>query len=572
MSEAEQVRTRFTSLLLTLGVTLAVLGPLLINGGIALRGDMVFTPDQPWKPAWLGLSGSVPRAVPMDAVISILDEVLPGAALQRIILVAAFLLGGLGIARLCKNFHPLGQAAAILVYLWNPWLAERLAIGQWPMVLGYGLLPWLVLAVVRVRERRAGGWSGTSVLLICCAVCAPSMGLISVLVAIAMIVPGRDARRSLGVLGLGVLANLPWMVPALLGPTLRADQSQFSAFAARGESALGTLASLVSMGGIWKSSIVPPERTQVIVIAAAALLSLVCLAGLRLGVSRLSDQTTRGIAAAGGVCLLIAFLPAIGPLGRGLGALSTHVTAVGILRDSQRYLAPFGLVLAVGAAALVEWLLQRGRTDRPGLGALAGLVVLAPVVLLPSLAWGIGGGLRPATYPVDWDRVSAVTSASEEAAVVVLPWRGNYRGFGWNERRAVLDPAERYLPGEVLTDDRLFLGTRVIGSEDALLTRVGSALEATDPAGALGELGVRWVLVEKDQQLADTVIPAGAVVYEGRWLRLIDLGAPVGKIVDQRPERPTWLVLAADFVVLAVLCVSFWQLWWRIVRNRHKDL
>lgn len=572
MSEGEQVRSRLFPSLVTLGVTVLVLGPLLLKGGIALRGDMVFTPDQPWKPAWLGLSGSVPRAVPMDAVISILDEVLPGAALQRLVLVAAFVLGGLGIARLCKDFGQLAQAAAILVYLWNPWVLERLAIGQWPMVLGYGLLPWLVLALARVRERRAGGWPGMTALLIGCAVCAPSMGLIAVLVATMLTLTPRDTRRSLGVLALGVLANLPWLVPALLGPTLSADQSQFGAFAARGESSLGTLASLLSMGGIWKSSIVPPERTHAFVIAVALMISLACVAGLRLAAHRLGAPTTSAVALVGGACLLIAGLPAIEVVADALGSLSVQVPAVGILRDSQRYLAPLGLVLAIGAAALVERLLDLSRSQRPGFAGLAVLVAVAPVVLLPSLAWGIAGGLRPVSYPADWARVADLVSAQDDGALVVLPWSGNYRGFSWNQRRAVLDPTDRYLPGEVLSDDRLFVGDRVLGSEDAMLAQVGTALAAVDPAEELGALGVRWVLVEKDQQVPDAAIPAGSVAYEGPSLRLVDLGAPTGTVAAHRHEPARWPVLAADSAVLIAVCVSFWQLWPRLVRNQRKDL
>ena len=99
-----RARSSRPALLATVGVTGIVLGPLLIGGGIALRGDMVFVPDQPWKPAWLGLDGSVPRAVPMDALVALADEVLPGAVLQRVLLAAALLLGGAGISRLAARF------------------------------------------------------------------------------------------------------------------------------------------------------------------------------------------------------------------------------------------------------------------------------------------------------------------------------------------------------------------------------------------------------------------------------------------------------------------------------------
>lgn len=68
-------------------LVLVVLGPLLFAEGFVLVGDMVFVPDQPWKDAWTGGDGGVPRAVPSDAWVALLDSVIPGALLQRLVLV-----------------------------------------------------------------------------------------------------------------------------------------------------------------------------------------------------------------------------------------------------------------------------------------------------------------------------------------------------------------------------------------------------------------------------------------------------------------------------------------------------
>lgn len=562
---SDSPRARWAAPAATVLATFAVLGPLLVSGGIALRGDMVFTPDQPWKPAWLGLDGSVPRAVPMDALVSLVDEVIPGALLQRLLLIAAFLAGGLGIARLAGRFGAIAQVTAVLVYLWNPWVYERLAIGQWPTVLGYGLLPWLVLAAARARDGRAGGWPATILLLLLSGVCAPSVGLVGALVAIAVVAVGREWSRVLAALGTALMANLPWMAPAVLGPGLRGSESQFDDFAARGESSLGTLASLLSMGGIWKSSVVPPERSQVIVIAVAALLALGFAAAFRYAVPALGRDTAAGVAGVGTASLLLSLLPSIGPVGNALGSLSADWPALGILRDSQRYLAPMGLVLAVGAAALVDRLISAARSGQAAQGATAVLVALAPVLLLPSLLWGLAGQMRPASYPDDWSRVAEVV-AGEDGATVVLPWRGGYRRYGWNDRRAGLDPAARFLPGDVLVDDRTFLGERALAGEDPFLARVETALAAPDPAGELRELGARWVLVEEGQGVRAADVPAGAVAYDGRWLTLIDLGLPDARVEDLRDAPIAWVVMLCDIATGFAGCVSFWQLARLLVR------
>ena len=79
----------------------------------------------------------------------------------------------------------------------------------------------------------------------------------------------------------------------------------------------------------------------------------------------------------------------------------------------------------------------------------------------------------------------------------MLPWEGAYRGYDWNHRRAVLDPAPRYFPGEVLVDDRVLLDDGTVPAEDPRVEDVRRALAAADPTEALEALDVHWVLVEK---------------------------------------------------------------------------
>jgi len=561
-SPGELRASRWPAAATTVAITVLALGPLLFRGGFALRGDMVFVPDQPMKSAWLGLDGSVPRSVPMDALVALVDEVIPGALLQRLLLAAALLLGGFGIARLGKRFVPLAQVAAVLVYLWNPWVYDRLEIGQWPTVLGYGLLPWLVLAAVKVRDRVPGGLAWLTLSLVATAVCAPSVGLLALAVSLAVVSVGPDRRRAWSVLAIGAVANLPWIVPALLGPSIRGNDVGFGAFAAHGESSLGTLASLLSMGGIWKTSVVAPERTNALVVAAAALLAVVLLGGFRYAGSTIGSRTAGALAGVGAVAFLLAWLPSLGPVADALGEVSDQVPALAILRDSHRSLAPFGLVLALGAAALVDRLVAR-RT------AGAWLLLVAPLVLLPSMAWGLRGDLDPVPYPAEW---SAVASRIDPAAgaVVVLPWTGSYRGFGWNHDRAVLDPAPRFLPGEVLIDDRVFLHGEVVPSEDPFLVRVRDALASDEPAAALRALGVGWVLVEKVP--GSETVPEGTTVFDGGWLHLIELNGTKTRAELPRHEPPLWPVSFVDATAASAVVISIWYVTRRKARNKPKAM
>ncbi|WP_183092861.1 hypothetical protein [Nocardioides stalactiti] len=517
------------------GLALVVFGPLLLGRGYWLFGDMVFVPEQPWKAAWLGLDGTLPRAVPMDALVSVVTQVLPGSWVQRMLLVGGFLLGGVGVGRVVREHAWYARAAAITLLLWNPWVYERLLIGQWAILLGYLALPWVVLAARRLRADPRRGWPEAAVALTVAAVCSPSSGVMAAVV-LAVVGLTRDRRTWLAATAVAVLANLTWVVPSLTADaaTLSTD-GVFGDFAARAESGAGLVASLLSLGGIWKTAILPEARTSTALVLLSCLLTVAAVAGLRRAVSRHPGEWRR-LAALGAGAFIVAAGPAVPGAAELLEDLAARMPGLALLRDSHRFLAPFGVVLAIGAAGAAAAVSERVRTGREALWAVVGLVVAAPVLLLPVLAWGAGGELERSFYPREWEAVADVLD-EDPGRVVVLPWAGSYRGFDWNHRRAVLDPAPRYFPGEVLVDDTVLLGEGGEGSvpaEDARVSEVRRALDARDPEVALRGAGVRWVLVEKGMSEVDP--PPGEVVHDGEELVLIDLvaGDPAAVESDDR--------------------------------------
>ncbi|GAB4007389.1 hypothetical protein [Nocardioides ultimimeridianus] len=509
----------------SLVLALAVVGPLWLGRGFWLVGDMVFVPHQPWKDAWLGLDGTLPRAVPMDALISAVSHVLPGEVLQRLLLTGGLVVGGIGMGRLTARFGTSARAAAIALLCWNPWVAERLGIGQWAILLGYLLLPWVVLAARRLRESPAD-WAPAALACLASALCSPSSG---VMAALTLLVLAAGRRTWPRIVVIAVVANLAWIGPAVTATTADVTTTGvFASFAARGESAAGVLPSLLSLGGIWKTSIVLEARTSELVVLLSCLLSLVALVGL-VRWSRDEPGEARRLAALAAGAMAVALLPDLPGGDRLLEDLAAHLPGLALLRDSHRFLAPLGPVLAVGLAGAVAEVCERVRPGRESLWGVAALLVVAPILLLPGLGWGLGGQLQRSAYPPGWAAVAAHLDAAP-GTTVVLPWTGSYRAFAWSHDRAVLDPAPRVLPGEVLVDDRTYLADQVVPAEDPRAEAVRGALGATDPVAALRALHVRWVLVEADLGARPT--PAqlrshGATTsYDGDGLVLLDLGTP----------------------------------------------
>ena len=74
-----------------------LLGPAL-GRGYVLSYDMVWVPDLALRPDVLGVGSGLPRAVPSDAVVAVLDEVVPGMLLQKLVLLGALVGAGSGSA------------------------------------------------------------------------------------------------------------------------------------------------------------------------------------------------------------------------------------------------------------------------------------------------------------------------------------------------------------------------------------------------------------------------------------------------------------------------------------------
>lgn len=543
--------------LLALLVTAPLLAP-----GFVLSYDMVFVPRQDLLPASLGLSGPLPRAVPMDAVVALATTVVPGQVLQKVVLVGLLAMAGWGAARLVPTDSLAARTAAASWYVWNPYVAERLVLGHWALLVGYASLPWLVRAAWAVRSGdQARAEVGLLAALVPSAL-VPSGGLVALLtvVPVLLVRPGRREWRALGlVVGAWTLLNAPWWLPGLLHPGRGLSGSTGGeVFAARAEGVVGTIGSLLGLGGVWNAEVVPTSRE----LGAAAIWLVLVLVVAGFGVRPLVRATGPGgvgLLVAAGTGLVLAAAGALPGLSDALGWVVQSVPGGGLLRDGQKLVAPLAVAESVafglGCVRLTERLSQT-----PG-RALRTMLVLVPLLAMPDLAWGVAGRLQPVPYPGDWSSVrSALAQHPDSGDVVSLPWQA-FRAFGWNDRRVLLDPAPRYLPTTVVVDDTLLVGGVAVSGEDPRAAEVDAALATGRPAvETLPALGVGWLLVEHGTPGAvdPGLLDGAATVYAGHDLTLLRL-APTTS-----PPLPAWApavvvvdVVALLLAVVLVACVAW---------------
>ena len=512
-----------------LALGLLALGPG-IGRGFLLSYDMVFVPSPPFSSALLGLNGGPARAVPSDAMITVAARVLPADIAQKLILLLIFAAACSGAAALLAAGYrgSRGTRAPVLAclasgvfYTWNPFVAERLLIGQWALLLGYAALPWVLREMctgpVRIRWGR----------LLVCLLPAAVGGFAALIVTGLAVVPASLARGSaaqrcrrlaVAVAMLGLL-SLPWLIPSVLVP-VHTDPAGASLFAARADTPFGRAGSLALLSGIWNSQTVPRGYGGAgsffwLLVVACAVACYVLLARPQRGWT--------GLGSAAAVGLVIAAIGVTSPTRALLHGLVAVWPGIAVLRDGQQFVAALALLEAVGLGAGVARLLGivrppiNRRSSRhggePAAAALAVLAMLAPLVLLPGLAWGLAGRLRPVEYPADWLAARQLIDKSPHSgSVLILPWAA-YRRYGWDNNEAVYDPWNKLLSREVISNDGLQVGSKSLAQESAASIRLNRIVTGHGPlTGPLRSAGVRFVVVDAGPLL--TAQPTGQAAQD----------------------------------------------------------
>ncbi|WP_293771868.1 hypothetical protein [uncultured Corynebacterium sp.] len=468
--------------------------PFFLPGEFLWR-DMAVLHHMGFTPANFG-GGDLPaRNAPQDGLLALFSMFLPATWLARAIVISAASAAAWAGWRLSAT----SPAPAMALAVANPFVIERLLQGQWTLAVA----AWLLPVIAAAGERTWLGWMalfGASL--------TPTGALLGLATALVAL-PG-SARRRLATLGYGAVLSVPWLVPGLLSDAAPTDASAgVAAFAPRAEAAVGTLGSLLTLGGLWNAEALPPSRA-----AGFALFGLVAVALVATRVRRVP----RGLLVLaglgiGGAVLAWLYAPA-------LGQAIAAVPGLGILRDSQKLVA-LAIPAYVAALGALPGLREPGRLWT--LAALASLFLQMPDA---STALGV---LRPGDADVNVRLVAQL-----DGRATFFADRGN---LVYIPDGVAVDPyskaAVKVESGELAVDGATidFSSARWQAAEDAWSRRDMDTLE---------QLGIGAV-VEGGAVVAETNAPVPAVPWA---LTLVWLLAPVGAVPlsfllspQQSPQR-----------------------------------
>jgi hypothetical protein len=491
-------------------LALAILLPLLLPGYI-LSLDMVFTPHTAWPT-------ELSTTYPLDVLLWLLSQLLPGDVIQKIVLFAILLLSGVGMHLFVREITSHNSNARIydfaayfagLFYMINPFIYARLMAGQWLVLLGYALLPFLVRALLRLLYRpslRTGIW----VVVWTFATMTVSVhfsGVVLVLYALFLIVAAVEywkKRRELWqyvwrllVAGLVALAlSSYWIIPAMLGSGVgeiaaRADETQFSAFATHG-GPLGQVGEVLRLQGFWaepRELFVLPQN----VMPLWGVLMLLVWIFVVVGAVKLWGAN-RPFAILMIGCVVVGTVLATSPL---VQWLSQILPLLGGYREPHKFtvlvVLGFSVLAAFGALAFV-----RRRKRRKGWAvACLGL----PLLITPIMLWGAGGQLRPVDYPGEWYTLNEELKSNvvEGKKVLFLPWH-MYAPYSFSAGRIIANPAEKFFEVPVIVSDDPEFANVAPNVHDPVRRQLANLVQNPhNVSRQLQDIGISHVVLAKEQ-------------------------------------------------------------------------
>jgi hypothetical protein len=481
-------------------VVFTMLGVLVVapwtRGGWLLLLDWTAGPRMTLANVAFGLDGAQADAMPLRAVLALTRRLVGAQAASWLPILAVFPVAAVGVGRLVGG-SAWRRLPAALLFTVNPFVLHRLEAGHVPFLIGCALLPWAVASFLRARHDERWFRVRSAAWLALLTTVSPHLFWIGAL-ALVSTVAWRPAKRDVLRVGLtlvaagavstyGVLLYLAGVHVTQVGPR------DLQAFATGGGSPFGRLAAVATLQGFWRAGV---PRMDVTVVLVASFAGAVIVAGARAAWHSNHREAATTLAVAGVAGLVLA-----GGAGGVLGPLYelavSHVPFFPVMREAQKWAVLPALAFAAGFGFGAEALAVRARRlPSPAVAALTA-VAAAPLVLAPSMVWGLGGRVAVTDYPVSWAEAEAVMGSGPEA-VLFLPWH-QYQPLSFTSGRSVRTPAAAYFSRPVITADAVELAamrTSTTSRRSAYLDRLMARAGTVRHLGRqLAPLGVSYVVV-----------------------------------------------------------------------------
>ena len=471
----------------------------------------------------------------LQIALGVAAMALPADIVGKLLIV--LILGGAGFTsyQAVPSGDFLPRAVASVVYMFNPFVYDRLAYGQLTVLAGYAVLPLVASSVRRqLLEPNLRTALVTASALTLVGILDVHLALIAaVLAGVLSLVHLAIERRSLANIArvggyllvsatVALAASAYWLVPLLagLGPEARTlariSTGDLVAFSTTADPNLGLIPNVLGLFGFWGEDTDRFASLKDFVpmwpVVLAVLLAMV-IAGVVAGWRQTQMPSVRpwvaGLVAAGIVAAILDIGISDSHVAPLVNWLDTVIPPYRGMRDAGKWAALLALVysqlIPYAAIALLNGTKRRlgtGSLGDFGVAGVVGLVLAVPLLYGNGLLFGMHNQIQPSAYPTGWytaDRALAVDP--HPGRTIFLPWNGYLSlSFVRNANRIVASPAPLFFSVPVLASQDLEI-PGVSPPDDADQITVSNLVAAGATGNWAAELAtsdVKYVLLARE--------------------------------------------------------------------------
>jgi len=499
-----------------------------------LLPGFIFGTDWP-GPRRIDWPAELSSGAPVQALLAATSAAFSAELATKLLVVTFLFIAALSAYRALPVGDFVPRAAASIIYTFNPFVYGRLHYGQFLLLAGYALLPWVAARAFRVLAQpdvRQGLILALSLALVATFTLHLLLPAILLLATSAGAIVISQWRSVAYVLRLGraiaacagafVVLSAYWLIPYLGGRSVEGNiiaqlgSGDLAAYSSVPDRALGLFPNLLGLYGFWAEDVQRfPSLKLFVPYWPLALLALLALAGLgtafvffaRSSALRELRWWVMGLLLAGIIAVILeagVAEPHLAPIVRWLDAVFPPYRG---MRDAGKWGALLAVMYAqlvpLGVIVIRKWLQDHTSPVRSiARAAVTGLALGLPLYYGNGLLFGMHGQIRPSTYPTGWYVVDSVMAADpRHARALFLPWHQYLRlSFVRNVNAVVASPAPNFFSVPVVISADAEVGgiAPPTDPEQRAITTLVAAGAKADWATALASRNIKYVLVANE--------------------------------------------------------------------------
>jgi hypothetical protein len=534
-------RSDYLVALIIAAVPLLILGPLLFQRGYVIQYDMVFSPFVHLNLEAVRSGVGLYQGLPVTALFKLTSYVLPMDIVQKLLLYGIFFTGMLSMYRALPIRSVIARLIAGLMYVINPFTYDRLMAGHWRVLLAYSLTPLALRAFLNLytspsRRRLLIAGLLWTLLAVINAHHLLIIGVLFGCLGLFFVRTWRGVWYALGTILLVVLLNIWWLIPATNVPNHAYDfgLDHLYAFRTAVDRTHGIWFNMLSLQGFWFTE----WRSIKDIAGIWPLLAIAWLVPVIVGLAGLSTYTRHHRRLIFGLLLAsaAALVFAAGPH-PSVWQLNTWVfenlPGFSGMREPHKFLALLALTYAVAAAFGIDMLVRRGANKAAN--TVAGLAVVATLLMGLPMLWGASGQIQTTHYPASWYQFRSILHADDDTTkAIVLPWElYTYDTF---VNTLVANPARSFYGDRVIQSQRMNLAevTDVESAAHVALSEAQAGEDVDALRSAMRSLGARYIIITSHSRAQEDYVwllehPATTTVIDDDQLLAITIDLAVDK-------------------------------------------